>query len=152
MLRSLLKSCYVACFQFNTTGVTLHDCAEWRPDCRKETANPLLLLLVQISKKKGKIWRCGGSNPVPLACKASALPFELHPRCDLTHSYYFYNHNNKHGTVQTKCTLFHFLYSFCSQIMFASQKFGKNKRAIFGFRNKEIIKAQRNASLIILFF
>ena len=30
-------------------------------------------------KKKGKIWRCGGSNPVPLACKASALPFELHP-------------------------------------------------------------------------
>ena len=26
-----------------------------------------------------KTWRCRGSNPVPLACKASALPFELHP-------------------------------------------------------------------------
>jgi hypothetical protein len=25
-------------------------------------------------------WRCRGSNPVPLACKASALPFELHPQ------------------------------------------------------------------------
>ena len=24
-------------------------------------------------------WRCGASIPVPLACKASALPFELHP-------------------------------------------------------------------------
>ena len=24
-------------------------------------------------------WRCGGSNPVPLACEASALPIELHP-------------------------------------------------------------------------
>jgi hypothetical protein len=30
-----------------------------------------------------KKWRCGGSNPVPLACKASALPFELHPQCCL---------------------------------------------------------------------
>ncbi|KAK8987364.1 hypothetical protein V6N11_027132 [Hibiscus sabdariffa] len=28
---------------------------------------------------KNKKWRCGGSNPVPLACKASTLPFELHP-------------------------------------------------------------------------
>ncbi|CAK7324169.1 unnamed protein product [Dovyalis caffra] len=26
------------------------------------------------------IWRCGESNPVPLACEASALPYELHPR------------------------------------------------------------------------
>ena len=25
-------------------------------------------------------WRCGASIPVPLACEASALPFELHPR------------------------------------------------------------------------
>ena len=33
-----------------------------------------------IKKKKIETWRCGGSNPVPLACKASALPFELHPR------------------------------------------------------------------------
>ena len=24
-------------------------------------------------------WRCGESNPVPLACEASALPYELHP-------------------------------------------------------------------------
>ena len=24
-------------------------------------------------------WRCGVSIPVPLACKASALPSELHP-------------------------------------------------------------------------
>ena len=30
--------------------------------------------------KKKTNWRCGGSNPVPLACKASALPFELHPQ------------------------------------------------------------------------
>ena len=27
-------------------------------------------------------WRCRGSNPVPPACKAGALPFELHPRVD----------------------------------------------------------------------
>ena len=26
-----------------------------------------------------KRWRCGVSIPVPLACKASALPSELHP-------------------------------------------------------------------------
>ena len=25
-------------------------------------------------------WRCGASIPVPIACEASALPFELHPR------------------------------------------------------------------------
>ena len=31
----------------------------------------------QVNKKN---WRCRGSNPVPLACKASALPFELHPQ------------------------------------------------------------------------
>ena len=41
----------------------------------------------KVGKQKEKIgsakkkWRCGGSNPVPLACKASALPFELHPLC-----------------------------------------------------------------------
>ena len=40
-------------------------------------------------KKEHKIllslhrWRCGGSNPVPLACKASALPFELHPHLSI---------------------------------------------------------------------
>ena len=37
---------------------------------------------VLLNKKKNyslEKWRCGGSNPVPLACKASALPFELHP-------------------------------------------------------------------------
>ena len=26
-----------------------------------------------------KRWRCGVSIPVPLACKANALPYELHP-------------------------------------------------------------------------
>ena len=26
------------------------------------------------------MWRCGDSNPVPPACKAGALPDELHPR------------------------------------------------------------------------
>ena len=26
------------------------------------------------------MWRCGDSNPVPPACKAGALPSELHPR------------------------------------------------------------------------
>ena len=28
----------------------------------------------------GVMWRCGDSNPVPPACKAGALPSELHPR------------------------------------------------------------------------
>ena len=27
-------------------------------------------------------WRCGVTIPVPLACEASALPYELHPLCD----------------------------------------------------------------------
>jgi hypothetical protein len=26
------------------------------------------------------MWRCGDSNPVPPACKAGALPSELHPQ------------------------------------------------------------------------
>jgi hypothetical protein len=29
------------------------------------------------------MWRCGDSNPVPPACKAGALPSELHPRTGL---------------------------------------------------------------------
>ena len=29
------------------------------------------------------LWRCRESNPVPLACKASALPYELHPHAKL---------------------------------------------------------------------
>ena len=29
--------------------------------------------------KNSKVWRCGASIPVPLACDASALPIELHP-------------------------------------------------------------------------
>ena len=35
--------------------------------------------LFQEERKKEK-WRCRASIPVPLACKASALPSELHPR------------------------------------------------------------------------
>ena len=31
-------------------------------------------------------WRWGGSNSWPPACKAGALPAELHPRCSLRHS------------------------------------------------------------------
>ena len=31
-------------------------------------------------RSREKKWRCGESNPVPLACKASALPYELHPQ------------------------------------------------------------------------
>ena len=31
-----------------------------------------------------KRWRCGVSIPVPLACKASALPSELHPHTNNT--------------------------------------------------------------------
>ena len=31
-------------------------------------------------KRDRSIWRCRASIPVPLACKASALPSELHPR------------------------------------------------------------------------
>ena len=34
----------------------------------------------------GVFWRCGTSIPVPLACKASALPFELHHRIIFTSS------------------------------------------------------------------
>ena len=30
-------------------------------------------------KENINMWRCGESNPVPLACEASALPYELHP-------------------------------------------------------------------------
>ena len=39
----------------------------------------LQLRIVESSKT---FWRCGASIRVPLACKASALPFELHPRND----------------------------------------------------------------------
>src|SRR5579872_1713427 len=31
---------------------------------------------------RGPMWRCGDSNPVPPACKAGALPSELHPRAE----------------------------------------------------------------------
>ena len=31
------------------------------------------------------MWRCGDSNPVPPACKAGALPSELHPRTVVDH-------------------------------------------------------------------
>ena len=34
----------------------------------------------RIVESSKMFWRCGVSIPVPLACKASALPFELHPR------------------------------------------------------------------------
>ena len=40
------------------------------------------IFLMQLSSKtrnKRRFWRCGASIPVPLACEASALPFELHP-------------------------------------------------------------------------
>ena len=44
-----------------------------------------MLLLNPISSpphrtQKGKKWRSGASIPIPLACKASALPFELQPQ------------------------------------------------------------------------
>ncbi|CAL9015621.1 unnamed protein product, partial [Prunus brigantina] len=35
--------------------------------------------VVNCKNTKRMRWRCRVSNPVPLACKASALPFELHP-------------------------------------------------------------------------
>ena len=31
------------------------------------------------------MWRCGDSNPVPPACKAGALPSELHPPAHAGH-------------------------------------------------------------------
>ena len=37
--------------------------------------------------EKKKKWRCRASIPVPLACKASALPFELHPPDFITLSF-----------------------------------------------------------------
>ena len=40
----------------------------------------------QGDEKNTKAWRCGESNPVPLACEASALPYELHPLwCSRSH-------------------------------------------------------------------
>ena len=35
---------------------------------------------ILISSLLWKIWRCGASMPVPMACKANDLPFVLHPR------------------------------------------------------------------------
>ena len=35
---------------------------------------------MRVMESSKMFWRCGASIPVPLACKASALPFELHPR------------------------------------------------------------------------
>ena len=47
---------------------------------------PKTWCIYTIIEQKFKIiktyWRCRGSNPVPLACKASALPFELHPHLE----------------------------------------------------------------------
>ena len=34
---------------------------------------------ILFKKQKDRIGDAGDPNPVPLACKASALPFELHP-------------------------------------------------------------------------
>ena len=39
----------------------------------------IYLLGVSICNRLSALWRSGASIPVPLACKASALPFELHP-------------------------------------------------------------------------
>lgn len=61
------------------------------------------------TKQKLK-WRCGGSNPVPLACKASALPFELHPLIWYIASILFY-----YQWYRKICsTLFSFLENICS--------------------------------------
>jgi hypothetical protein len=37
------------------------------------------LIIIGPKQNKNDDWRCGGSNPVPLACKASALPIEVQP-------------------------------------------------------------------------
>ena len=42
--------------------------------------------LIQTTKSKNNImknWSCGESNPVPLACEASALPYELQPHVEM---------------------------------------------------------------------
>ena len=41
----------------------------------------------RIVESSKMFWRCGASIPVPLACKASALPFELHSRNDFASIY-----------------------------------------------------------------
>ena len=41
---------------------------------------------MRIIESSKMFWRCGSSIPVPLACKASALPFELRPRNDFASS------------------------------------------------------------------
>ncbi len=50
---------------------------------------PIHAYIIKEKEKKKKRyveWRCRASIPVPLACKASALPSELHPRA--SESYY----------------------------------------------------------------
>jgi hypothetical protein len=49
------------------------------------------VLKKRTKKKKRGVWRCGESNPVPLACEASALPYELHPRFGYQVTYYIMN-------------------------------------------------------------
>ena len=49
---------------------------------------------------KNKKWRRGESNPVPLACEASALPYELHPHVCLVSLLWYIN---KITTMQ--CTI-----------------------------------------------
>ena len=46
-------------------------------------AAPARVTLVRKNSGTTKSWRLGASIPLPLACEASALPFELSPLQDL---------------------------------------------------------------------
>ena len=49
---------------------------EGEKDTERETH---LFKKKNLMMSKNKTWRRGESNPVPLACEASALPYELRP-------------------------------------------------------------------------
>ena len=50
-----------------------------RPQRNAAAAMQKWAISQQMMDTNGIGWRCRESNPVPLACKASALPYELHP-------------------------------------------------------------------------
>ena len=61
----------------------------------------LLTLPMGLKKLLPQIWSCRGSIPVPLTCKASALPFELQPHTSGT-SKLFMNTLYVTSTTETK--------------------------------------------------
>ena len=86
---SLLPSGFVLCTTFSFSLLIIKIAFDSDSKLKRGRTSKVLLCLKfqehDLTKdcstpwKEYKKWRCGVSNPVPLACKASALPFELHP-------------------------------------------------------------------------